>query len=121
MRSAPSPCRFALPLLLGLLLVAPAHADSEQDRAREAVQAGQVMPLDKVLALVRHSWPGEVLEVELVQKHGLWIYDIRLLQPDGRLQKLKLDARNAQPLHDRLRLRERRGPNAGRHANEEGP
>lgn len=109
--------QLALPLLLGLLLAPPVRADTDQDRAREAVQSGQVMPLEKVLARVRQTWPGEVLEVELEQKHGQWVYDIKLLQPDGQLRKLRLDARNAALMQEKLRLRERRGEGAGRHGN----
>lgn len=122
MKSSLSPRRCILSLLLGagLLLTAPARADTEQDRARDAVRAGQIMPLDRVLARVRQTWPGEVLEVELEQKHGLWVYDIRLLQPDGQLRKLRLDARDAAPLKDRLRWRERRGGDEGRHRGGDG-
>ena len=47
--------------------------------------------------------------IELEQDRGVWIYEIKLLQPDGRLVKLKLDARTAQPLR-----RDSRDDGAGR-------
>lgn len=70
----------------------PALADSEQDRARAAVQDGKVLPLKTVLERLEREHPGQVLEVELEQDDGRWIYEIKLLQAGGRLVKLELDA-----------------------------
>lgn len=70
----------------------PSLADSEQDRARAAVQAGNVLPLKALLERLEREHPGQVLEVELEQDDGRWIYEIKLLQPGGRLVKLELDA-----------------------------
>ena len=36
--------------------------------------------------------PGQVLEVELEQEDGRWVYEVKLLQAGGRLMKLELDA-----------------------------
>lgn len=81
-------------------------ADSDQDRARAAVQSGQVLPLKTVLERLAREHPGQVLEVELEQEGGRWRYEIRLLQPGGRLLKLELDAASGEV----LRRKERRGP-----------
>lgn len=42
--------------------------------------------------------PGQVLDLELEHEQGRWIYEIKLLQPDGQLLKLEVDARTAQVL-----------------------
>ncbi len=83
-----------------LALAQPAWAGSrdDQERARQAVQSGQVLALGDVLMRLERERPGQVMKVELEQDHGVWIYEIKLLQPDGRLVKLKLDARTAQVL-----------------------
>jgi len=39
--------------------------DHDHDRARDAVQAGQVLPLKTVLERLERHHPGQVLEVEL--------------------------------------------------------
>ena len=65
-----------------------ASGKDDHDRARRAVQAGQV------------------LEVELEQERERWIYEIKLLTPAGQLTKVKLDARTAEVL--RVRSRESR-------------
>lgn len=87
----------AAALLIGVALgVAPARADDDDhERARRAVESGQILPLRDVLARLERSYPGRVLEVELERDDGLWLYEIKLLQADGRLLKLKLDARTA--------------------------
>ena len=39
-----------------------------------------------------HEAPGQVLKVEFEREDGRFIYEIRLLQNDGRVAKLKVDA-----------------------------
>ncbi len=90
-------------LLLGLSVTPAVHADDDHDRARAAVASGQVLPLRKVLeALERQQGAGQpapqVLEVELEERRGRWHYEIKLLQADGRVTKIRLDARTAEPL-----------------------
>lgn len=85
-----------LAMLVAGLGVLPAWADSDHDRARQAVQSGQVLPLPTVLEQLAREVPGQVLEVELEQDDGRWIYEIKLLQPGGQRVKLKLDARTAE-------------------------
>ena len=94
-------------LLAGVLATPLAQAsDKDHERARQAVQAGQVMPLPAVLDKLALTPPGQVLEVELEQERERWIYEIKLLTPAGQLTKVKLDARTAEVL--RVRSRESR-------------
>lgn len=75
----------------------------DHDRARAALQAGEVLPLQKVLDQVQRSHPGEVLEVELEHEEGRWVYELKLLQTGGRLIRLDVDAKTAQVLRSRPR------------------
>ena len=88
-------------VLLGLALSAlgggrAAHADGHDDHelARQALQQGQVLPLRTVIDRVEQQYHGQVIKVEFEREDGLFVYDIRLLQSDGRLVKLELDARD---------------------------
>jgi uncharacterized membrane protein YkoI len=93
-------------LALALASVWPmseARRDGDHDRARAAVQAGEVLPLPTLLEQLRRSHPGQVLEVELEREDGRWRYEVKLLQPDGQLRKLLLDARSGAVLSDRRR------------------
>ena len=80
----------------------------DHERALQAVQSGQVLPLAKVLALIEKAHPGQVLEVELERDDGRWIYEVKLLQAGGRLVKLELDAASGEWLQRRVRDRDRR-------------
>ncbi|MDP3084439.1 MAG: PepSY domain-containing protein [Rubrivivax sp.] len=88
-----------------------AMADSRPDheRARAAVRAGEVMALPQLLEQLQRSHPGQVLELELERDDGRWIYEVKLLQADGRLLKIELDARTAQVLKIK-----RKGDGSGR-------
>ncbi len=102
------PPYFAGLLLAGLLAAPLAQAsDKDHERARQAVQAGQVMPLPALLDKLALTHPGQVLEVELERerKDGVevWVYEIKLLQPDGQLIKLELDAKTAEVLRSKMR------------------
>lgn len=103
--------RWPLVGVLVMALVSPAVATArgrdDHDRARQAVEAGQVLPLKAILARVEREYPGEVLEVELEQDDGVWLYEIKLLQAGGVLNKLKLDARTGAVVKSRAGSRER--------------
>lgn len=107
--SVSRPLRLAVPTLAAVLLTGalglPARASDHRDheRARQAVQAGQVLPLRTVLERLAREHPGQVLEVELEQDDGLWIYEVKVLQAGGQLVKLKLDARTAALLGSKSR------------------
>jgi uncharacterized membrane protein YkoI len=91
---------FALGIAAAASPAAWAGRQGDHDRARVAVQSGEALPLAAVLQRLQRSHPGQVLEVELEddRQAGAWIYEIKLLQTDGHLLKLELDARTAQVL-----------------------
>jgi uncharacterized membrane protein YkoI len=96
-----SPWRWlALPLSLALLAGSgAAHADQEDhERARKALEAGEVLPLKTILERVERAYPGQVMDVELEREHESrgerWIYKVKLLRTGGALVKLKVDARD---------------------------
>lgn len=100
--------RFALVLTLALgapLARADRASDHDHDRARAAVQAGQVLPLKALLERLEPDHPGQVLEVELERDGGRWVYEIKLLQAGGRLVKLEVDAVDGRVLRRKERSR----------------
>jgi uncharacterized membrane protein YkoI len=90
-----------LPALLALPLGAMARSEADQDRARAALQAGEIQPLTFILARLAQTQPGQVLEVELERKDGRWLYEIKLLRPGGSLLKLEVDARSGDVLRQK--------------------
>jgi uncharacterized membrane protein YkoI len=84
----------ALAAVGGLLAFAgPARADSDHDRARRAREGGEIAGLDKLLAAVARDQPGRVIDVELERKGGGYVYEIKLIAPDGNRRKFYYDAR----------------------------
>jgi uncharacterized membrane protein YkoI len=76
-----------------------AHADQEDhERARKALEAGEVLPLKTILERVERAYPGQVMDVELEREHEnrgeRWIYKVKVLRTGGALVKLKVDARD---------------------------
>jgi len=85
----------ALALPAGLSAV-PGHAwaDDTQRDAREAVERGEILPLDRVLAIVTAAYPGQVLDVQLrgSRRGGDWRYRIKMLSDSGRVSVIAVDA-----------------------------
>ncbi|WP_154716030.1 PepSY domain-containing protein [Sterolibacterium denitrificans] len=81
---------------------APIHADDlrDHDRARQALLAGEILPLRAILERIEREQPGQVMEVELEREHAEagWIYEVKLLKAEGSLLKLKIDARTGEIL-----------------------
>ena len=71
---------------------------SDQDKARDAVRKGKIMPLTAILEIVTKREPGTVMEVELETKRGKLIYRLEVLTDSGRRREIRLDARNGDVL-----------------------
>jgi uncharacterized membrane protein YkoI len=84
-------------VLVGALSAAgPAYAGSaDHDRARAALEAGEVLPLQEILDKVDAAFEGRVIEVRLSDlEEGLhgWIYAITVLSPQDNVLIVKVDA-----------------------------
>ena len=73
-------------------------AGDDHDRARRALEAGEILPLRAILDRVEREYPGQVIDVELERDHGngaeRWIYEVKILRTGGSLVKLSVDARD---------------------------
>ncbi|MGD2021176.1 MAG: PepSY domain-containing protein, partial [Thiohalocapsa sp.] len=64
----------------------------DHDRARAALERGEVLPLAEILASVTAQVPGDVVEVELEREHGAWVYELKVIAPNGRVLEVLVDA-----------------------------
>jgi uncharacterized membrane protein YkoI len=79
--------------LILLCLAVPAVADGDgHDRARRALEAGEILPLSEILRVATALRPGRVIEVELDRDDGRWLYELELVSPQGRLYEMEIDA-----------------------------
>lgn len=69
---------------------------NDHERALQAMQAGDIKPLSEILAALSANQAGRVLEVELEEKRGRWVYEFKLLDPKGTLREIKVDARTGE-------------------------
>lgn len=95
---------FRLVLLAGLFFVgfsaSPGFADDDQDRARQALERGEIRPLDDVLAVLRAAAPGEVIKLKFEREGGRWLYKFKVLTPQNRRREVEIDARSLQIIED---------------------
>ncbi len=79
-------------LLIGLAMSHLTLADSDHYEARRLMESGAILPLETVLESVQQQRNGRILEVELDEKEGRYIYEIELLDKTGRVWEMKIDA-----------------------------
>jgi len=88
-----------LGLVLALALIGPAAAQSDQQRARDAMQAGRIRPLQEILGQLRPHIPGRILNAWLEEgRGGQWIYRLKMLDVRGNIIGVVVDVRNGQIL-----------------------
>lgn len=78
-------------------------AEDDHDKARKALESGQVLPLQQILQKISKDYPAQVIEVELERKSNGWIYEIKQLSTDGALSKLEVDAKTGIVLKQKLK------------------
>jgi uncharacterized membrane protein YkoI len=94
-----------------------AVADDDQERAREAVAAGRILPLSVIVERAVARFGGSVIDVEYEDEaegehggnRGRPRYEVKLLTADGRILKLDYDAATGDLIGHRSRARERHG------------
>lgn len=82
----------SLGIFAGQLQASP---PKDHDLARQALEAGEILPLRSVLERIERDYPGEVMEVELEREDGKWTYEIKMIRRGGGIAKLKLNAKDA--------------------------
>ncbi len=81
-------------IVVVLLLVAAARADDgDHERARRAVEAGEILPLARILAIAEAAFEGRMVDVELEKDDGRFVYELELLTKAGHVIELTYDAR----------------------------
>jgi uncharacterized membrane protein YkoI len=100
--------RFLSGLAMLAIMPATALADDDHDRARAAVEAGEIRPLTQLLTEVERRFIGQVVDTELDRDDDRWIYNFKLLPPSGRMYRVQVDARTGVVLRTHGPAQERR-------------
>ena len=68
----------------------------DYERARAAVARGEILPLTEILQRVETG--GRMIEVEFEIEDGRHLYELELIQPDGRIVEVTVDAASGETL-----------------------
>ena len=95
-----SRCACLVILFLTVVSQVSAH-DLSQDQALKLRQEGKVLSSQTFIerALERHP-KARLLELELEEKHGRYVYEVELLTVQGQVRELKFDASSGELLED---------------------
>jgi hypothetical protein len=72
------------------------HERDDHDAVRGAVERGEIKPLVQLLELVKGRLPGEIVGVDIERKHGVWLYEFRVIDKSGRLFDVYVDAQSGE-------------------------
>ncbi|WP_433898163.1 PepSY domain-containing protein [Pseudomonas sp. PSE1(2024)] len=76
--------------------------DLGPDEALNLLKQGVILPLEQVLQQAMDRYPGaKLLEVELEEKHDVYIYEVELLTVEGVARELHLKADTGELVKDK--------------------
>ena len=84
--------------LVGSATIANADDDDalDHERARQALSEGRIRSLAEIMDAFKAQFAGKIMGVELEVKKGhTFIYEFKVLTPDGKLKEAKVDAKTA--------------------------
>ncbi|MDP2622020.1 MAG: hypothetical protein Q8P46_17910 [Hyphomicrobiales bacterium] len=95
-----------LGLAAGLLALAPSHealaACLSAGPARAVIASGQVLPLSSIASTLRRRYSVDVIGGQLCEGGSGYVYELKVLGPGGRADRVVVDARSGQLLSGNL-------------------
>jgi len=77
------------------------ESQNGQNAVRFVERHSDILSLDEILRKADEQHSGRVLESELEQKNGRYVYEVELVDARGRVWELKFDARTGEVLKDK--------------------
>ena len=68
-------------------------SEKDHDAVLRAVRAGEIKALTEIMDLARPHLQGEVIKVEAEREDGVWVYEFRIVSPNGQRSDVYIDAR----------------------------
>ncbi len=79
-----TPCQPGRPLLVAELNV---------EEMRRLRASGSIMPLEELLRQIARDYPGRIIEIELEEEDGLFVYKLELVDDASFVWEIEIDAR----------------------------
>lgn len=93
-------------LVLAIGTISPSLADADReldaDTVREWVEAGRVLPLEELLERHRERISGRLLDLEVEREHGRIVYELEVVDHQGQVYEIYLDAQTGEWLGQEL-------------------
>jgi len=86
--------RSLLVAAIATLISGSVFADSDHNEARKLKEAGEILPLEVIIADARKQHPGHILEIELELEDGRYVYELEMLDDSGIIWELNYDAQS---------------------------
>ena len=90
-------------VIFSLIGTGHARADDDHLRAKDLVESGEILPLEKILLDAFQNRQWRLLEAELEDEHGRYIYELEILDDKGKVRKLKYDAKTGLAIQGKKR------------------
>lgn len=72
--------------------------DLGPEAAQRLLRQGRIKALADIVATVQRNVTGDLIDAELEEEDGVYVYELKILRPDGRLQEIEADASNGKIL-----------------------
>jgi uncharacterized membrane protein YkoI len=94
------PWRAAVLALAAAAACAPLTGAADEDHAvaRRLREAGEIRSLEEISARARAAKAGEILQTELERSRGRYVYEMEILDAQGQVWELELDAKTGELL-----------------------
>jgi uncharacterized membrane protein YkoI len=79
-----------------LLETAARGAGEDHDAAQRSLEMGEIKPRDQIFATVKSRLPGDIVSVEIEHCGPAWGYGLRVLDREGRIRCVTVDAKSGQ-------------------------
>lgn len=86
-----------------IAICSSAIADDDHLKAKRLHKSGDIVSVEQILNKVRQSYQGRVLEVDLEEKEGRYLYEIELVDTIGEVRKFYFDAKTGAQLEGKLK------------------
>lgn len=88
--------RILLPWIFGVMIslfgfIPPAYSDDDIPGYQQL--KAEVVPVEQLFKKVQKEFGGIILELELEEEDLRWIYEVKLLTPQGNVLKIDYDAK----------------------------
>lgn len=67
-------------------------ADLDQESVHRLREAGEILSLEEIIERVRQKYPGRIIEIELDNEEGNFVYELEIVDDTGTVFEIDVDA-----------------------------